>query len=241
MTKLRKGNVTILASIFVMALVASVVSVGTQAWFSAGPETTGPYVMNAGTMTMAIQTTPVTFSNLKPGDVFGPVDIVIRNTGSIDIWSLAGSMTLSGSGALADKIEITQWDEYLPGYGWQDNLADPQHFALLVQDGNRPLTLLEAAQSYSTGRGEPYAVSGPGHDKVDQWGKYKMYYSDFVTGAGYDQHSGYAIKTYSSTSQDYIMRFKFKFSETAGNGLQGASVSFTISFLGMQDYVSQRP
>jgi hypothetical protein len=239
---MRKGNVMILASIFTMLLVAMGVGAGTMAWFSTEEEVTDTYTFASGTMEMEITTGSYTFpSNWAPGDEYGPVDIKIKNTGTIDIWSLAGSMTLSGSFALADKIEITQWDEYLPGYGWQDNLADPQHYHELVVDGDPPLTLLEAAQSYAIGRGEPYDSSGEGHTKLDQFGKYKKYYSDWVTGAGYDQHEGYAIKTFASTGQEYIMRFSFKFSEDAGNDLQGKSVSFKITFLGMQDYESQRP
>ncbi len=47
MTMMKKGNVTILASILAIALVAAGVGAGTMAWFSTVPVTAGLYTMNA--------------------------------------------------------------------------------------------------------------------------------------------------------------------------------------------------
>jgi hypothetical protein len=246
---MKKGNVTILASIFVMALVAAGVGAGTMAWFSAGPVTAESFTMNTATMSMSLVEATYNFDNLKlvPGQEFGPIVITITNTGNMDIKYLSGSMVLtSGSSDLAGKIEIVDWYEYIPGYGWMDNLgqdfkttspAAAQNYETLVKDGQSPLTLLELAQSYSTGRGEPYDASAAGHTKVDQWGKYKMYDSDWLTGGGYDEAPGPAI----INGGTYYMKLYFKFSTDADNTFQNKSVSFKITFLGMQDYLSQRP
>ena len=94
---MRKANVTILASIIAMALVASVVSVGTMAWFSTVPEETDTYTMNAAEMKMEVITSPVTFSNLIPGQDFGPVLIKIEKKGTIDIVYLGCYLIINDS------------------------------------------------------------------------------------------------------------------------------------------------
>lgn len=235
---MKKGNITILASIFIMALVTAGVSVGTQAWFSTEAETTGVYSMNAATMDMIVTASSIDFSNLVPGEELSDITITIQNDGTMDIGYLCGSMTMTGSVALADMIIVEEWWEYIPGEGWTENVdpgADQQYW-LYVGDGIAPLTLLEVVQSYSTGRGEPYDETAEGHDKVDQFGKYKMYASDWISGGGYDQTEGPAI----IEDGEYQMVFRLKFSEDAGNDLQGASASFTITFQGLQD-LSLRP
>jgi len=213
------------------------VGAGTMAWFSTENEVTGPYTMNAATMDMEVTTTTITFDDLIPGQSFPDITIKILNTGTMDIGYLCGSMTMTGSTAFADKIEVVEWWEYIPGDGWTCN-HDPeiQDYSALVGDGEWPLTLLETVQSYSTGRGEPYETSDLGHDKLDQFGKYKMYYSDWISGGGYDQTEGPAI----IEGGEYQMIFRLKFSESAGNNLQDATCSFTITFQGLQD-LSQRP
>jgi len=236
---MKKGNVTILASILAIALVAAGVGAGTMAWFSTTEQTTSTYTMNAATMSMSITTTPITFSNLVPGQKFGPIVIKITNTGTMDIGYLSGSMVLTGgSSALAGKIEVTEWWEYIPGVGWTCN-HDPaiQDYSKLVGDLLPPLTLLEVAQSYV-----PYAdykepqTSNPGSWYLDQWGNYVKHPDDWISGSGYDQTTSPAI----IVGGEYQMVFRFKFSEDAGNDLQGASVSFTITFLGFQS-LAQRP
>ena len=241
---MKKGNATILASILAIALVAAGVGAGTMAWFSAGPVNSGTFTMNTATMSMAlVEAGHYEFSDLVPGKAFGPITIKIKNTGSMDINYLCGSMEIVSNIPLANKIEIVDWYEYIPGYGWVDNLgqdfvatspAAAQHFDQLVKDQIAPFTLLEAAQSYSIGRGEPW-----GSGILDQFGGYKKYASDWVTGYGYDEVPGgqpAIIK-----GGEYQMVFYFKFHETAGDDLQHTSGSFKITFLGMQDWTSQRP
>jgi len=240
---MRMDKGAILVSMAIIMVASVLVGAGTMAWFSTGNVTTSTYTMNTATMTMEITTVPYTFDNLVPGQTFGPIVIKIKNTGTMDILYLSGSMVLSGSSALADKIDIVDWYEYIPGYGWIDNLghdfpaADEQHYETLVEDEAAPLTLLELAQSYV-----PYATnpepqtSNPGGYYLDQWGNYVKHPDDWITGGGYDQTPGPAI----IVGGEYQMKLWFKFSEEAGNNLQGKSVSFTITFIGVQD-LSQLP
>jgi len=246
---MKKGNVTILASILAIALVAAGVGAGTMAWFSAGPVTAGPFTMNTATMSMnLVEAGPYTFTDLVPGQAFGPIVIKITNDGTMDINYLCGSMVITDNIALAGKIEIVDWYEYIPGWGWQDNLGSDygttrdwnghtytltQNFDQLVKDQSAPFTLLEAAQSYSISRGEPL-----GYGILDQFGGYKKFASDWVTGYGYDEVAGGAPAIIKGGT--YQMVFYFKFHETAENNLQHTSGSFKITFLGMQD-LSQRP
>jgi len=244
---MKKGNVTILASVFVMALVAAGVGAGTMAWFSTPARSTSNFDLYAATMDMTLTAGPYSFPYLIPGQSLPDITIKITNIGNMGIPSLAGSMVLNGGAPLtpsdvaykfADKIEVVSWQEFIPGVGWTENVNGPvQKYETLVGDGALPLTLLEVAQSYSRGRSEPYPSSGAEHTKIDQFGWYKKYSSDWVSGDAYDQTAGYAI----IQGGEYQMLFRLKFSNTAGNDLQGQSFSFAITFTGMQDYTSQRP
>jgi len=230
---MKKGNVTILASVFVMALVAAGVGAGTMAWFSTAEKTTGTFTMNAATMSMdMIYAGPYTFSNLVPGQTFGPIEIQIKNTGTMNIKYLAGNLILDSNQAFADKIEVTSIAEYIPGSpaGWYESIGGTQQYEKLVKDYNAPLTLLELAKSYYGD--EPAYVGG----KTDQFGGTVKSLSDWVTGYGYDIIPTDAIPV----GGTYYMRLSFKFSESAGNDLQGATCTFRISFLGIQD-LSQVP
>jgi predicted ribosomally synthesized peptide with SipW-like signal peptide len=227
-----KNRNVILASIIMMALVTAGVGAGTMAWFSTAEKTTGTFTMNAATMSMdMISAGPYTFDNLVPGQTFGPIEIQITNTGTMNIKYLAGNLILDSNQAFADKIEVTSILEYIPGSpsGWYESIGGTQHYETLVQDGVAPLTLLELAKSYIG------AEPGTGA-KTDQFGGYVNHLSDWVTGGNYDQVPTDAI----SVGGTYHMKLTFKFSESAGNDLQHATCTFRISFLGLQD-LSENP
>ena len=228
-----KGHATILASILAITLVAAGVGAGTMAWFSTGAKDTDSFTMNAGTMTMAITTGSYTFRDLVPGQTFGPIEIQIQNTGTTPIKYLSGNLILDSNSAFADKIDVTSIAEYIPGSpsGWYESIGGTQHYEQLVQDYNAPLTLLELAKSY-WGTEPNYAAPY----KVDQFGGQVKSLSDWVTGGTYDQVPTVAIPV----GGTYYMRLSFKFDESAGDNLQGATCSFHIQFLGIQD-LSQVP
>jgi len=233
---MKKGNITILASIFIMTIMAAGASVGTQAWFSTTNETTGTYTMNAATMSMTVTSGTISFDNLVPGEAFGPVAIAIENTGSMDINYLGGDLIITDANGnpyssdtasgvlLTNYIEITSWKEYIPNYGWQESIGAPQSYETLVKDGSAPLTLMELAKSHW--------VSSEPSVKKDQFGYWVKTTTDWCTGDGYDiVPEGQPALAASGT---YQMKLSFKLSDDTPNSMQGKSCSFKIVFTGVQ-------
>jgi hypothetical protein len=239
---MKKGKITIFASIFMMTLVAAGTGVGTQAWFSTTNETAGTYTMNAATMSMTVTSGTVSFANLVPGEAFGPVTIAIKNTGTMDINYLAGDLIITdtngnpyssdtaGGVLLANYIEITSWKEYIPNYGWIESIGAPQEYEAKVKDGSAPLTLMEIAKSYWVGS-EP-------NIKKDQFGHWVKTTTDWCTGDGYDiVPAGQPALAAGGT---YKMKLSFKLSGGTPNSMQGKGCSFKIVFTGVQQ-TSQLP
>ena len=81
---MKKGNITILASIFIMTLVAAGVSVGTMAYFTDSESITGSS-FTAGTVDVRLGgSLPFTGTNMAPGDTRTEYLIVV-NDGSLDM------------------------------------------------------------------------------------------------------------------------------------------------------------
>ncbi len=235
-----KGNATILASIIAIVLVATGVGAGTMAWFSTGAQTTNTYTMNAATMSMTVTTSPTTFSNLVPGQAFGPVTISIANTGpgTMNINYLGGDLIITDANGnpfssdtasgvlLANYIEVTSLKEYIPTYGWIENIDHTQNYETSVKDYSAPLTLMELAKSYFGNE--------PGTGVVqDQFGGWVSHVGDWVTGYGYDTvPAGTPALALGGTYQMVLM---FKLSDLTPNAMQGQSCSFKIVFTGAQD------
>jgi hypothetical protein len=245
MTMMKKGNVTILASILAIALVAAGVGAGTMAWFSTEKVSAGNTVFKSGIMAMtSVGAGPFTTpAGWKPGDSF-KVTFELDNTGDIDILYLATFFTIDpyyGWGiTFAENIQVTAWWEYIPGTGWQDNFADAQKIYTLVGDGQQPLTLLEVVQAYTPD--EIAWHSAHNHKEapflvLDQFGNYVKADSDYLTGGGYDMTPGPAIK---AGLDNYKMEITFKFMESAGNDLQNRELKLYTQFFGMQAEI-QRP
>jgi predicted ribosomally synthesized peptide with SipW-like signal peptide len=226
-------NKKILASIFVIGLLAFAMGYGTYSYFSS-TKTSTDNTFTAGILSMSTVTRSFSCpSGWAPGDSF-TATWSLTNDGTIDIKYLAVDIynyryTVAD---LADVIDITEFREWIPGYGWIDNLADPQHYQQLVGDGASPLTLKELMQSYWGG--EP--SSGDDRTKVDEFGGYVRKTSDWITGSGYDITPGPAI----IVGGTYELLLTFKFMESAGNAYQNATAKIDISFMGIQD-ISQAP
>jgi predicted ribosomally synthesized peptide with SipW-like signal peptide len=120
MTMMKKGNVTILASILAIALVAAGVGAGTMAWFSATAVTSGSSTFTAGEL--KIEVTDNSFHtplNWAPGDT-ATFTFTVRNIGNIDIKYMLARDTgythndHNGDGSdLANAILITELHEYV--------------------------------------------------------------------------------------------------------------------------------
>jgi len=220
-------NKKILASIFVIGILALAMGWGTYSWFS-NTETTSDIVLTAGTMSIdIIETAPLsTPAGWAPGDSF-TVTIKVKNVGSIPVKYLGGNLILtSGDWNFAGVIDVTSIAEYIPGYGWIESIGGTQHYETLVQDYNAPLTLMELAKSYHGD--EP----GTGV-KQDQFGGWVNKITDWVTGYGYDivPEGTPAIPV----GETYWMQLTLKFSESAGDQWQGATLGFKIQFVAAQD------
>jgi predicted ribosomally synthesized peptide with SipW-like signal peptide len=152
-------NKKILASIFVIGLLAFGLGYGTYSYFS-HTETSYDNTFTAGILSTSGVTRSFSCpSGWAPGDSF-TATWDLTNTGNIPIKYLAVDLHhYRYTADLADVIEITRFEEYIPGYGWINNLVDPQHYQQLVGDGASPLTLKELMQSYIVGL-EPLGSGG---------------------------------------------------------------------------------
>jgi predicted ribosomally synthesized peptide with SipW-like signal peptide len=227
-------NKKILASIFVIGLLAFAMGYGTYSYFSS-TKTSTDNTFTAGILSMSTVTRSFSCpSGWAPGDSF-TATWSLTNDGTIDIKYLAVDIynyryTVAD---LADVIDITEFKEYIQGHGWIDNLVDPQHYQVLVGDGASPLTLKELMQSYIFGT-EPLTSGGV----WDEFGNRVYHVTDWITGYGYDiVPPGTPAIAVGGT---YILKLTFKFLESAGNAYQDATAKIDISFMGIQD-LSQAP
>lgn len=126
-----KGNATILASIIVMALVASAVGVGTQAWFSdtgtssSNTFTTGTLILklsNGPTWEEGVTATWTSPSNWAPSESFTST-LYLKNTGSIDAQVVYEDWTnLNDANGLSHWIQVTEISDSIP---WVDGNNTP--------------------------------------------------------------------------------------------------------------------
>lgn len=129
---MRKGNVTILASIFMMLLVAMGVGAGTMAYFSDVESATGNQI-TAGVLNIKIKDSDEDFKNgpvtaslssppLKPGEEFWTDVIQLRNDGTIDAQYV-----------YAHFRDLTVEDGAHPESEWDDKPNYLMHQIVLVE------------------------------------------------------------------------------------------------------------
>jgi len=222
----------LVASMVIIMVASLFAGAGTMAWFSdSGTVATGP--IEVGTLSMTTPT--VTFSsspptNWCPGESF-IVEFHIKNDGTLDILYLGGNLVITrDDNDLSTVIEVTRFEEFIPGYGWINNLGVDQNYQGLVGNKDETLTLRELAQSYHSG--EPAWAEGR---KKDDYGGWVNSITDWVTGSGYDITPGPAIRKQVG-SEEYILLLELKLMgpETT-NDHQGAKLNFQITFTAMQD------
>jgi len=228
-------NKKILASMFVIGMLALAMGYGTYSYFSS-TKTSTDNVFTAGTLTLGEFTRTFTCpSGWAPGQSF-VAEWDIMNTGTLDAMYIGidiHNWRWTGSADLEDAIVITRFEEYIPSYGWVDDLGNKfgtgeQHYDHLVGDGVAPLTLRELMQSYIHGV-EPLTSGGV----VDEYDNRVNHLTDCVSGNGYDQVPvGRAALPAGTT---YMLVLEFKFLETAGNEYQGATGKFDLKLTAAQD------
>lgn len=213
-----------------MAVALCVGMIGSAFAYFSDVETSQGNTFTAGTLAMRIADNnegwfdgaPVSASwqspsNWAPGETITTGIIRLENVGTIDIKYLFTTYyNYSFTGAdLASVIEVVEYWEYIPGYGWNDNIQPLQNLWSLVGNLAKPLTLKELIDASWVG------------DATEL---------DYCTGSGYDTTPGPAIIV-GGIYQTYL---KLRFMETADNTYQGASCSFDIEYEGVQNNVAQK-
>lgn len=144
---MRKANMTILASIIAIALVAMGVGAGSMAWFSSEASSEGN-TFTAGTLTLTLEesgTSPIIYIDMAPGeyaegtitltnggslvgDLYGRCEYTLTDGGvgnTVDLaealivteFRIAGQLVGSGM-TLADFCSpYPEWDTYIPDLG----------------------------------------------------------------------------------------------------------------------------
>jgi len=222
---MRKGNVTILASIFAMLLVAMGIGAGTMAWFSS-TKTVGPTIV-AGTVNLRLSKDGITWDDhlefdfptgFAPGDDF-EIHVYLKNNdnaGSRTVWVYGDNLGGLNPG-LSDVIYITDvaytdsptygtWESGYTGYWAHPGKTDPEDDTYyVVQFGNNlsPLTLREFT------------------DAILENDEYMRFYWGMWFEEDY-------LKAYGANTQQ--VRLTFHFDEAAGNNWQGKSCTFDIVF-----------
>ena len=223
----------IFASIFVIGMLALAMGFGTYSYFSS-TKTSADNTFTAGILSMGAVTRSFSCpSTWAPGESF-TATWDLANTGTIDIKYLAVDIhNYWGTADLADVIEVTEFKEYIPGYGWIDNLGTAQNYQGSVGNLASPLTLKELMQSYFAP--EPANTAGYVQDEFGGWVRHT---SDWITGYGYDTVP--AGTPAMKVGGMYELLLTFKFMTSAGNAYQGATAHMDITFMGIQD-ISQAP
>jgi predicted ribosomally synthesized peptide with SipW-like signal peptide len=249
---MKKGNMTVFASIFVMALVASVVSVGTMAYFSDVESSTGNQIA-AGTLNIEIKDsdqgwydgTPVTASmsspagGLKPGDEFWTDVIKLKNVGTIDAQYIYASFnTLScHDGAnpesewagspnyIADQIVLVDIWEYSPN---MNGVGGSQYNPFDSTTADAWLLFWGAPQDGSISLWDIVTYAEPGGSSAKTSFR-------FHTGDGLDPlGSGKAchlVYPYLPVGGEVQIQFKFKLLENTDNRAQGDYCQFNVDFI----------
>ena len=115
---MRKGNVTVLLSVLVMALVSAVVGAGTFTYFS-DVETSSGNIFEVGTLDLEVSSSVIvhiTLSNMKPGDDTGYYKWVLRNVGTLPGNLSATFVIISDNENGEEEPEAIAEDE---PYGYQ--------------------------------------------------------------------------------------------------------------------------
>jgi predicted ribosomally synthesized peptide with SipW-like signal peptide len=214
---MKKGKITIFASIFIMTLVAAGASVGTQAYFS---ETEAAAItFTAGTVNLRLSKDSgaswhdgLSFSlpsNWAPGDV-STIEIWLKNVGTTGMENLfvtGDNLAGSPDKSLSDVIHITDVaytdrDPNTGGAMWV-HPASGTYYQTTFGDNAAPFTLRELANGLSNGDKMNFCWGTPGE------------HGDYLPAGG-------------ARIQKFMIEFTFD--ANAGNSYQGKTVSFDLLF-----------
>jgi len=210
-------NKKILASVFVIGMLALAMGYGTYAYFSGVKEGSGSF--STGTLTLdTVSYSGWTLPNLSPGDEWS-TQIRLRNTGSLDAMYVYMAFYITAdsgpSNGLADKIVLVNITEWCSRNGWETTSfataaeanAWLQYWDSTGAHNDSSISLYDLATVAMTG-GESTKTSMKLH-------------------TGNPPTSG----AYLPAGQDCYINLNFKLPLDTNNYYQGKTCSFTIKFI----------
>ena len=230
---MRKGNRTLLTSVFAIAIVAMGVGAGTLAYFSSAPVAAGN-TFTAGDLDVRLSATETGGYSTGPLSGFWTADdwapgethtrkLYFKNFGSVDAKVLLLNFeNYAGTPAnFWDVIEINVFKEYDSGeFNFATMVAEwdaPPNYG----DGAVPLTLHELIIGVPD--------STPGHlDAYDF-----ILYNTFRADTDADGHNEFGGAYLAAGATGWI-ELGFKFSEDAENEYQGATLTFDLELMFLQ-------
>ena len=252
---MKKGNMTILASIFIMALVAAGVGAGTMAYFTDIESSTGNNIA-AGVLNIQIKDadqgfwdgTPVTASmssppgGLKPGQEFWTDVIELKNVGTIDAWYVylhfrdlacsegtnPESEWVGDVNYLRDQIVLLQVWEYSPKMG---GIGGEYYTTFDATLANVFLKFWGAPEDGSISLYDIVAYGEPGGGSPKT--SFRLHTGDGPAPADPTKpcHEVYPYLPAGSTVK---VQFKFKLLGNTDNRAQGDICSFNVDFIATQ-------
>lgn len=210
---MRKGNVTILASIFMMLLVAAGVGAGTMAYFSETEKVGITFTAGDPNLRLSLNgddwgdSLTFNFPIWSPGDSYS-ITVWIKNIGDVGLFNLfvTGDNLVGPNLGLSDVIHITDV-AYTDTIGWV-HPASGTYYETVFGDTSAPFTLRELAMGLTNGEKMNFCWGDPA-DKID-----------------YLPANGGMIQKF------YI---EFTFDANAGNEWQGKSCGFELLFRGTDE------
>jgi len=207
-------NKKILASIFVIGILALAMGYGTYSWFS-DTKTSTSNTFTAGTLDISLgesETTEISIGNMAPGDVTGDWVITIKNDGTLNLaWF--GDLVVTGGSMLRDVIYI-----------------DYAQMEFLDKNGNPNALWPEPTDNF--------ILNGVGSGLYPDWYNTLAGLSTFgvITLKNFDGNNGMGVAPYEfmgalKPEYSYRLTLRFGFAKGAGNEYQGdVAGPVTISF-----------
>jgi predicted ribosomally synthesized peptide with SipW-like signal peptide len=261
----------ILIGLMAILLVVGMVGAGTSAYFSSTVQstsndfTTGELTLKVGNTEegateVSVSDTWTTPANWAPGDTVEKT-LFIKNNGTIPATYLFTDWQAPNDGSgnstwtadqmlLADQIQVTALEVYIPGYtgpagpsgaGWYNDLAN--FTSIDPTPGDGIITLKDLVQDYIWAYGEGVSPNGDGScpprnaaggsfpQKKDQFGKCVRFITDSSLGGGYAPPAGQGGNPAIPANGGLLKyRMAFKLLETTGDAFQGKSLTMNVEF-----------
>lgn len=203
----------ILASLLTIGVAATMLGVGTVAYFSDTETSTGN-ILQAGTLDLILEesggTSPITLTNMKPGD------------------TVTGSITVTNAGSLAGSLYATSW------YVESDGVTTaPDGTGLDMSDDDVAKMLLITAFTADEADILSQIPDTDGNGKITVYDMVND--TSGVTLAEYPSPgqlgTWYSYDTNMTADESHVYSLTIKFDTAAGNDYQGDGITLTFEFL----------